>query len=180
MIVIIICMQNKWCTNVIARHPMNDTHPAPEQQSLPLGQLPQVIYWARCHTAWNIPPASWGQVSPPHPLPPSVHLAGQGSARSWKVPDCPATTNNISKLSTLFSSQTQNTALRQLPGRKFTLSQPKPGYYDTKIWHHLKIPEKQKHEVFQDPEEAEDGWDADPRGSRTAGGFYLTMNNTTE
>ena len=53
-----------------------------------------------------------------------VHLAVRKTEKSST--DCLATTKNMSMLSTLFSSQIQNTALHQLPERKLTLSQLKP------------------------------------------------------
>ena len=75
--------------------------------------FPQALYvehdviW--CGTS---PAASLGQPSWLCPLPASH---APGSMRSWKAFDCLATTKNISMLSTLFSSQIQNTALHQLP-----------------------------------------------------------------
>jgi len=51
--------------------------------------------------------------------PNSFPCTWQTSMRSWEVLDYLAKTENISILSTLFWSQIQNTALHQLPGRKW-------------------------------------------------------------
>ena len=103
------------------------TQTVPEQQLLPPANSPSLYLehdaiWSRI-SLWPVWVSSRRGV--PSQLP--VYLAGQASARSWKILDCLATSKNFSMLSTLFSSQIQNTALHQLAERKATLSQPKPG-----------------------------------------------------
>jgi len=64
--------------------------------------------------------------------PPSLPHTPQASMRNRKALDFLATAKTISMLSTLFSSQIQNRAPHQPPGRKLTLSQPKPGQTPTR------------------------------------------------
>ena len=111
---------------------MTDTQSLPEDRALPPSQLPQLIYWAYgiwYHMVWNIPLASLGQLSQLRPLPASCAPCRPGQCEKLKNPSLPSNTKNMSILSTLFSSQIQNTALHQLPERKLTLSYPKPGQW---------------------------------------------------
>jgi len=101
---------------------------SPKQWPLPPSQLPQLTHWAQRCVVRNVLLASLGQLSRLC-VSPGSQCAGQASPvwEAEKILDCLATTENISMLSTLFSSQIQNTALHQLPESKLTLSQPKPG-----------------------------------------------------
>ena len=113
---------------LITQWMMNDTQPIPEQQSLPPGQLPQLICWAWHHVEENVPLASLGQLSYLCPLPASHATGRPGQCEKPKNPWLSSNNKNISMLSTLLSSQIQNTALHQLLERKLTLSQLKPGH----------------------------------------------------
>jgi len=114
--------------------PPDGRYPAHLQVAIAATQATPPSLCTEHDVVWNKTPLWPLWVSCPSCVPSqlSVHLAGQ------------ATTENISMLSTLFSSQIQNTILHQLPERKLALSQPKPGqqanphsgnWWDPAIWH---------------------------------------------
>ena len=121
-------VQNKWCTNAIAHHLMNNTQPISEQRSLPLDSSPSL--YTGHDIMWYRIPLSPVWVSFPSCVPSQlpVHLAGQATMRSSEILDCLVTIKNFVRVATLFLSQIQNTALHQLPERELNISQPKPGY----------------------------------------------------
>ena len=91
---------------------------------LPSSFFPQLCMLSVTSYGMEYPFGQLGHLSQPCHLP---AFRASGSMRSQKVLGCLATTKNISMSSPLFSSQIQNAALYQLPERKLSLSQPKPG-----------------------------------------------------